>query len=120
MLSRGLRLVRYADDFLVLCKTREQARVATELTEAVLGQMELWLDDVDIVHFDQGFRFLGVILYQSTTLVPFDRQKKLRRILYVPPPLYLQAYRKRGSGSWRRFSRSRSLGHNRLESDFHK
>lgn len=39
LLSQGLRLVRYADDFVILCKTKEKARSAKELTEAVLKQM---------------------------------------------------------------------------------
>lgn len=99
LLARGLRLVRYADDFLVLCKTQEKARAAAELTEAVLEQMELELDEADIVHFDQGFRFLGVIFCRSAALIPFARDKKPKRVLYMPPPLDIAAYRRTQTAS---------------------
>lgn len=92
LLARGLRLVRYADDFLVLCKDREKAHQAAELTESILKSMSLELDEADVVHFDQGFRFLGVIFCRSAALVPFDREKKPKRVLHMPPPLDLDAY----------------------------
>jgi RNA-directed DNA polymerase len=93
LLRKGLRLVRYADDFVVLCKTYEKAQAAVQLTEAVLGQMALHLDEVDVVTFDKGFRFLGVIFSGSAALIPFDRQKKTHRVIHMPPPLDLKAYR---------------------------
>src|SRR4030042_1690377 len=78
LLARGICLVRYADDFLVLCKSKEKAQEALELTEQILAQMSLGLDEADIVHFDQGFRFLGVIFCRSTTMVPFGKEKKAK------------------------------------------
>lgn len=93
LLAQGMRLVRYADDFVVLCKTEEKAKWAQQLTEETLKEMDLHLDEADIIHFDQGFRFLGVIFCRSTILVPFDKEKEPKRILYVPPPLNLVAYR---------------------------
>jgi len=86
--------VRYADDFLVLCRTEEKAQAAIELTEAVLEQMDLRLDEADIVHFDQGFRFLGVIFCRSTALILFDREMKPRWLIYVPPPVGMATYNK--------------------------
>jgi len=94
LLAKGLRLVRYADDFVILCKTQEKAQAAMQFTEEILRQMELQLDEADIVHFDQGFRFLGVIFCRSAMLVPFDKDKKTKRVLYMPPPLDLATYRK--------------------------
>ena len=66
-LKRGIRLVRYADDFIVLCKSRKSAEKALELTEDVLRALELELDDAKtrIVDFNQGFRFLGVQFIRS-------------------------------------------------------
>jgi len=92
LLSQGLHLVRYADDFLVLCKDEAKAQQAVHLTKAILQRMELELDEADIVHFDQGFRFLGVIFCRSTILIPFDRDKKPKRVLYMPLPLDIKAY----------------------------
>lgn len=92
LIAQGIRLVRYADDFLILCKTREKAEAATQLTEAVLKQMELQLDEAEIIHFDHGFRFLGVIFCRSTIMVPFDKEKEPKKVLHIPPPLDIKAY----------------------------
>lgn len=66
-LKKGMRLVRYADDFIILCKDREKAREAMELSEDVLKALELELNDEKsrIVDFNQGFRFLGVQFIRS-------------------------------------------------------
>lgn len=67
LLENGLRLVRFADDFLVLCKSREQAENALDLTEDVLSELRLQInaDKTRIVDFDTGFRFLGVQFVRS-------------------------------------------------------
>ncbi len=56
------RLVRYADDFVVLVNgTRAHAEVLREETAAVLRPMGLRLSEAKtrIVHVDEGFDFLG-------------------------------------------------------------
>jgi group II intron reverse transcriptase/maturase len=57
-------LVRYCDDFVILCPTRERAERARELAGAVLASLGLQLhpDKTGIVHLargGQGFDFLG-------------------------------------------------------------
>ena len=57
-------LVRYADDLVVLCATREQAEAARELVAATLGTLGLRLhpDKTRVVHLArgaEGFDFLG-------------------------------------------------------------
>jgi RNA-directed DNA polymerase len=57
-------LVRYCDDFVILCPTRERAQRARELAGAVLADLGLKLhpDKTGIVHLargGQGFDFLG-------------------------------------------------------------
>lgn len=54
--------VRYADDFLVLCRTREEAEAAMVLTRSVLGRLQLRLNEEKsrVTHFQAGFCFLGV------------------------------------------------------------
>lgn len=89
---QGIKIVRYADDFLVLCKTREKAQKALQLTDEILEKMSLRLDEADIIHFNQGFRFLGVIFCRSVVMVPFEAEKKQKRVLYMPPLLPLRAY----------------------------
>ncbi|MGH7692919.1 MAG: reverse transcriptase domain-containing protein, partial [Candidatus Dormibacteria bacterium] len=57
-------LVRYADDFVVLCPTRERAVQARDLAEATLGPLGLRLHPdktrvVDLRRGAEGFDFLG-------------------------------------------------------------
>jgi CRISPR-associated protein Cas1 len=62
LLENDLRLVRFADDFVILCRRLGDAEAALELTENVIESLRLNLnpDKTRIVHFDAGFRFLGV------------------------------------------------------------
>ncbi len=64
MAARGRRMVRYADDFVVLCKSREEATAALAEIEAWLAENGLRLNP-DKTHLGdcrqagQGFDFLG-------------------------------------------------------------
>lgn len=62
LLEENLRLVRFADDFLILCKDRQAAEQAMDLTEDVVETLRLKLkpEKTRITHFDEGFSFLGV------------------------------------------------------------
>lgn len=62
LLERDQRLVRFADDFLILCKDRQAAGRALELTEEVVEALRLKLkpEKTRITHFEEGFSFLGV------------------------------------------------------------
>jgi len=59
----GFRLVRYADDFVVLCKDRERAEAAGAAVRRSLTELGLTLneDKSRSVGFDQGFRYLGFL-----------------------------------------------------------
>lgn len=94
LLRRGLHLVRYADDFIILSKERAQAEAALEVTDKILELLRLDLDEekTAIVNFDHGFTYLGVIFVRSLIMVPFEKAGRQRRIVYVPPPLDLGAY----------------------------
>lgn len=100
MLKESQRYVRYADDFLVLCKSPEKAKKSLEFTSDILAKLSLELDESDIVSFDQGFKYLGVTFVRSLIMVPFDRQKKERKVLYYPPPLNMDAYTLKKRKSW--------------------
>jgi group II intron reverse transcriptase/maturase len=58
----GYRFVRYADDFVVLCKSRRQAEkalaVVTQCIEEELG-LQLSPEKTHIATFGEGFNFLG-------------------------------------------------------------
>lgn len=57
----GFRHVRYADDFVVLCKSRQDARRALALVEEVLDTLKLQLHETKTGLRDvwKGFEFLG-------------------------------------------------------------
>ena len=61
LLQAGYRLVRYADDFVILCATRQQAEAALQMAERLLHNLGLSLNSekTRIVHRDEGFTFLG-------------------------------------------------------------
>ena len=67
LLDNNLCLVRFADDFLILCKSQDRAEQALEITDKLLSQLRLELNTCKtrIVHFNQGFRFLGVQFIRS-------------------------------------------------------
>lgn len=56
-----IRLVRYADDFIVLCRSRARARSLIERVAAILAAHGLILnpEKTRLVSFAEGFRFLG-------------------------------------------------------------
>jgi len=62
MMERGYRLVRYADDFVILCKLERKAERALEVAKQILeGQLKLTMhpEKTRIIHFRDGFDFLG-------------------------------------------------------------
>ena len=81
MAARGYRMVRYADDFVVLCKSREEATAAlTEITAWVTANgLRLHPDKThvgDCRQPGQGFEFLG---YRFEAGRRFVRKKSLTR-----------------------------------------
>lgn len=59
----GYSLIRYADDFVILCATRPQAEEALQRAERLLNGLGLRLNATKtrIVHWDDGFTFLGYV-----------------------------------------------------------
>ena len=100
MLKNGKKYVRYADDFLVLCKDFDKAKKSLEFTNEILGKLFLKLDEGDIKSFDDGFKYLGVNFVRSMIFVPFDKPKKEKEILYYPPPFNIYAYLLKKNKGW--------------------
>jgi RNA-directed DNA polymerase len=61
MRRRGFRVTRYADDWVVTCKSRQEAKAALVAAERMLEQLGVTLHagKTRIVHVSQGFEFLG-------------------------------------------------------------
>jgi group II intron reverse transcriptase/maturase len=63
MKCRGHRIVRYADDILILCRSRSGAEHAREVATDILeGELRLTVnkDKTHLVHASRGVKFLGV------------------------------------------------------------
>lgn len=90
----GRAAVRYADDFLLLCRSAEETGEAVELTEYLLAELELRLnrEKTRATSFEQGFQFLGAIFLGDSTFLPFDRPRPERTPPVLPPPLDLLTY----------------------------
>lgn len=63
LLEAGHTLVRYADDVVIPCATRQQADTALQAATRLLHALALSLnpDKTRIVHRDEGFTFLGYL-----------------------------------------------------------
>lgn len=94
LLSFGMKLVRFADDFLILCKTRDEAQEAIEVTDMALDDLELDLNPLKtkIVSFDQGFKFLGAVFLYDGIYLPWPKARKPGPTPRLPPPLTLRRY----------------------------
>ena len=70
LIGKDLRFVRFADDFLILCRDRDAAEQALEITGEVLDALKLRFqqDKTRVTHFDAGFRFLGVDFIRNLML----------------------------------------------------
>ena len=76
----GYAMIRYADDFVILCKTREDAEAALALVQRWVGENELTLHPTKTKIVDartEGFDFLGYH-FRGDLRVP--RQKSLKKL----------------------------------------
>ena len=83
-------VVRYADDFVVLCKTRAQAEQAQQRAAALLGELGLRLHPdktrvVDLREGRQGFDFLGCHLHARMSGRLWEQRRIIRYYLHRWP-----------------------------------
>lgn len=74
--GKGTRIVRFADDFVVLCRSELLARETLRHATEVLSDLGLQLnaEKTHLVDFDHGFRFLGHHLVRSWILPDKDAE----------------------------------------------
>ncbi len=80
MTTKGFKLVRYADDFVVMCKTKQEALDAYSLCLEVLeGELKLQLHHLEdtsaktkITRYGEGFSFLG-IQFKNGKVLPGEK-----------------------------------------------
>lgn len=89
MLSAGQKLVRFADDFVVLCKSKPRAEQALELTRQIMSTLRLTLSDekTRITNFTDGFKYLGATLIGDLSLVDPPNIAAPSADVFMPPPL---------------------------------
>jgi RNA-directed DNA polymerase len=77
----GFAVVRYADDAVILCNTKEKAEEAYLTAKAILeGELHLRMhpEKTKVVHFDEGFRFLGFDFWKDYLILPDAKVKKYK------------------------------------------
>jgi len=87
MEQEGFMMVRFADDFLILCKSKPKAEAALQLSESALAELKLQLNNekTRITTFAEGFKYLGYLFIRSLVLPTkmhpeewYDKLGKLR------------------------------------------
>ncbi len=70
IVDRGVRIVRFADDFVILCKKITHAHSALEELQEILDALGLQLNmaKTRLVDFDKGFEFLGYLFVRSLAM----------------------------------------------------
>lgn len=99
--TKGKRaLVRYADDFLVFCESREDAEAAKEELAHWLGERGLTLSEekTRIVHITEGFDFLGF----NVRRYPAPKTSRTGwKLLITPSKGAVQKFRDRVRQEWK-------------------
>lgn len=100
MTAEGYKVVRYADDVIILCKEKQDAERALERTKRII-QTELGLtlneEKTRIIHKSQRFEFLGYLFGRGYSDYKMPRQRaidnfknKVRRITRRQQPKRLE------------------------------
>lgn len=73
----GANLIRYADDFLVLCSCAEKIEQTRALVERALWSLDLRLEmsKTKNTNFEEGFKFLGVHFLRDTYSYAWEDKK---------------------------------------------
>ena len=83
------KLIRYADDFLILSRSREASELQLRLAETLLHDLHLKLavDKTHLTSFAEGFRFLGAFFQQDGIWTPWKSAQRTGKILFAAKPL---------------------------------
>lgn len=91
MHTAGFRIIRYADDFIVLCKDPQQAEEAGEKARASLAEHGLQLkhDKTHITDMEAGFEYLGYLFVNDMALDIGGQQGEQNKPAPPPPNSWL-------------------------------
>ncbi len=97
MKRRGHRIVRYADDILILSRSRSAANHAREVATNILeGTLHLKVNEekTHVTNASRGVKFLGVEIFPSRTTIQAKKisafKKKVKRITRRNSPVNLE------------------------------
>ena len=78
--QRGFRFVRYADDFVVLCRTHSEAEEALALVTQTLTDLGLSLsaEKTRITTYEKGYSFLGFVLSSGSRRMRDKSKRKFQ------------------------------------------
>ncbi len=81
--EQKLHFVRYADDFVVMCRTRTEAEKALETVQIFLNSMQLETspEKTKICHFSEGFNFLGFKIKSDSVLMKDKSKEKFKNAI---------------------------------------
>lgn len=77
MRHRGYRLTRYADDWVVVCRTRAEAQKVLSEADKILGRLGVALNRTKtrVVHVARGFEFLGYKIKRGSRPLALSSRK---------------------------------------------
>ena len=95
----GHKLVRFADDFVLLARSQQRLLVGKSEVGRLLGEAHLLLhpDKTRITQFEKGFRFLGHG-FAGDVIVPLKKPKDKRQGAIAPEPEMRLVHAESGSG----------------------
>jgi CRISPR-associated protein Cas1 len=87
----GFKLIRFADDFVVLCKSREQAESARRAAAASLAEhgLNLNVGKTRIAEIGDGFRYLGYLFVNDLAVDVSGHNDEIAGKTNVPPNSWL-------------------------------
>jgi CRISPR-associated protein Cas1 len=84
--SWNVKMVRYADDFVILTKSKEEAEAVLSKTESFLSEIGLKIkkEKTAVRNIREGFQFLGMLFGRTEVKVePEEDIKRLKKPLYI-------------------------------------
>jgi len=102
IIQRGYAMHRYADDYVILCPTQQQAEESLTTSQRLLKALELRLNEqkTRIVHINEGFTFLGFTFTEEGKRPSEDAVKSLNERLRNAPD---ETKRQRIETGWRAY-----------------
>ncbi|MFH1562252.1 MAG: CRISPR-associated endonuclease Cas1 [Nitrospirota bacterium] len=82
-------MIRYADDFIILARSKEAAEEILSKSETFLFGLGIRIkkEKTSIKHIKEGFQFLGIRFERSEVRIePEDEFKRLKKPLYITEP----------------------------------